>query len=214
MKQKDRKGTGATPRRNADETYKRYAVELTLHGDRTVKTLATEVGLAVQITAAHVVSRGPYWAPRIVEDLREAGARTSKRCCARLMRDPGLRGRKKHRPRLRTTDSRHAQPVAANLIAKRAARSGPNKCWLTNIRYLQTPEGWLYLAAILDHWSRRIVGWACGPTLHACRVLAVPAKALKRRRPPRGLLCHSDRGSQYVDEDYIEAPWPPGSNAV
>ena len=107
--------------------------------------------------------------------------------------------------RPRTTDSRHAQPIAANLIAQRPAPTGPNQSWLTDITYLETAEGWLYLAAILDLWSRRIVGWACGPTLHASLVLAALQDALKRRSPPEGLLHHSDRGSQYVDDDYIQA---------
>ena len=164
-----------------------------------------DAAMAVQIAAAHQASRGTYGAPRIVEDLRAEGTRTSKRRCARLMRAQGLRGRKKHCRRPRTTDSRHAQPVAANLIALRPAPTGPNQCWLTDITYLQTAEGWLYLAAILDLWSRRIVGWACGPTLHASLVLAALSDALKRRRPPEGLLHHSDRGSQYVDDDYIKA---------
>lgn len=77
-----------------------------------------------------------------------------------------MRGRKKHRRKPRTTDSRHEQPIAANLLAKRPAPTGPNQSWLTDITYLETAEGWLYLAAILDLWSRKIVGWACGPTLH------------------------------------------------
>lgn len=161
--------------------------------------------LASQIAAAHEASRGTYGAPRIVEDLREAGMRTSKRRCARLMRAQGLRGKKKNRRRPRTTDSRHQQPVASNLLAQRAAPTGPNQCWLTDITYLPTAEGWLYLAAILDLWSRRIVGWACGPTLHADLVLAALQAALTRRRPPQGLLHHSDRGSQYVDQDYVKA---------
>jgi transposase InsO family protein len=161
--------------------------------------------LAAQIAVAHRNSRGTYGAPRIVVDLREEGTLTSKRRCARLMRAQGLRGRKKHRRRPRTTDSRHTQPVAANIVAKRPAPIGPNQCWLTDITYIQTAEGWLYLAALLDKWSRRIVGWACGPTLHASLVLTALRDALKRRRPPTGLLHHSDRGCQYVDEDYIKA---------
>jgi len=161
--------------------------------------------LAAQITAAHQASRGTYGAPRIVVELGEAGTHTSKRRCARLMRAQGLRGRKKHRRRPRTTDSRHAQPVATNLLAERPAPTKPNQCWLTDITYLQTAEGWLYLAAILDLWSRRIVGWACAPTLHASLVLAALGDALHRRRPPAGLLHHSDRGSQYVDDDYLAA---------
>ena len=161
--------------------------------------------LTAKITKAHQASRGTYGVPRIIEDLRAEGTRTSKRRCARLMRAEGLRGKKKHCRRPRTTDSRHTQPIAANLIAQRPAPTGPNQSWLTDITYLQTAEGWLYLAAILDLWSRRIVGWACGSTLHASLVLAALHDALKRRCPSDGLLHHSDRGSQYVDDDYIQA---------
>ena len=164
-----------------------------------------DMAITAKVVAAHRASRGVYGAPRILVDLQEAGTHTSKRRCARLMREQGLRGRKKHRRRPRTTDSRHAEPVAKNLIAIRPAPTGPNQSWLTDITYIETAEGWLYLAAILDLWSRRIVGWACGPTLHTSLVLAALHDALKRRRPPKGLLHHSDRGSQYVDADYIKA---------
>jgi len=164
-----------------------------------------DAAIAVKIAAAHRASRRTYGAPRILADLREEGTRTSKRRCARLMREQGLKGKKKHRRKPRTTDSRHTKPVAENLIALRPDPTGPNQCWLTDITYIETAEGWLYLTAILDLWSRRIVGWACGPTLHACLVLAALHDALKRRRPSKGLLHHSDRGSQYVDEDYIKA---------
>lgn len=161
--------------------------------------------ITARIVAAHEASRGSYGVPRILVDLREEGTHTSKRRCARLMRAQGLRGRKKHRSRPRTTDSRHAQPIAANLLAKRPAPSGPNQSWMTDITYLRTVEGWLYLAAILDVWSRRVVGWACGPTLHACLVMAALQDALQRRTPTKGLLHHSDRGSQYVDYEYVTA---------
>ena len=164
-----------------------------------------DAAIAAKIVVAHEASRGTYGVPRIVEDLREAGTRTSKRRCGRLMRAAGLRGRKKHARHPRTTDSRHAQPVAPNLIAQRPAPTGPNQCWLTDITYLKTAEGWLYLAAILDLWSRKIVGWACAPTLHTSVVLAALTNALQRRPPTAGLLHHSDRGSQYVDGDYIDA---------
>lgn len=164
-----------------------------------------DAAIGAKVAASHRASRGTYGAPRILVDLQEAGTRTSKRRCARLMREQGLRGRKKHRRRPRTTDSRHAEPVAENLIALRPAPTGPNQSWLTDITYIETAEGWLYLAAILDLWSRRIVGWACGLTLQTSLVLAALHDALKRRRPPKGLLHHSDRGSQYVDADYIKA---------
>lgn len=161
--------------------------------------------LSVQIATAHARSRKNYGAPRIVWELREAGTAVSKRRCARLMKERGLRGRKKHRRRPRTTDSRHAHPPADNLLAQQPAPSGPNQAWMTDITYLHTAEGWLYLAAILDVWSRRVVGWACGPTLHVSLVLAALQAALRQRKPPKGLLHHSDRGVQYACHDYAAA---------
>jgi transposase InsO family protein len=170
---------------------------------RPTKRQSEDAALAARIAAAHRASRRTYGAPRIVEDLREEGIRTSKRRCTRLMRVQGLRGKKKNRRRPRTTDSRHAQPVAANVIAERPAPTGPNQAWRTDITYLKTTEGWLFLAAILDAWSRRVVGWACAPTLHASLALAALRDALQRRQPPKGVLHHSDRGCQYVDADYV-----------
>ena len=170
---------------------------------RPTKRQREDAALAAQIAAAHRASRKTYGAPRIVEDLREEGIRTSKRRCTRLMRAQGLRGKKKNRRRPRTTDSNHAQPVAANVIAERPAPTGPNQAWRTDITYLKTAEGWLFLAAILDAWSRRVVGWACAPTLHASLALAALRDALQRRQPPKGVLHHSDRGCQYVDADYV-----------
>ena len=170
---------------------------------RPSKRQREDAALAAKIAAAHRASRGTYGSPRIVADLREEGTRTSKRRCARLMRAQGLHGKKKNRRRPRTTDSRHAQPVAPNLIAERPVPSGPNQAWRTDITYLKTAEGWLFLAAILDAWSRRVVGWACAPTLHASLALAALRDALQRRQPPKGVLHHSDRGCQYVDADYV-----------
>ena len=164
-----------------------------------------DAAIAAKVAAAHRASRGTYGAPRILVDLREDGTRTSKRRCARLMRELGIQGRKKHRRKPQTTDSGHSEPVAPNVIALRPRPTGPNQVWLTDITYIQTAEGWLYVAAILDLWSRKIVGWSCAPTLHTTLVLAALQNALKHRRPPKGLLHHSDRGSQYVDKDYIKA---------
>jgi transposase InsO family protein len=161
--------------------------------------------LAEQVAAAHARSRKNYGAPRIVEELRDEGTPISKRRCARLMKARGLQGRKKHRRRHRTTDSRHAHAPAENLLAKQAAPTAANQAWMTDITYIETGEGWLYLAAILDVWSRRVVGWACGPTLHVSLVLAALSAALRQRQPPKGLLHHSDRGVQYACHDYAAA---------
>lgn len=164
-----------------------------------------DVALAVKIAAAHRQSRGNYGSPRIVAELRDEGAKISRRRCARLMKDQNLRGRKRHRRKPRTTDSRHERPVAENRLAQTPAPTKTNQIWITDITYLQTTEGWLFLAAILDAWSRRVVGWACAPTLHASLVLACLHKAIQNRCPEPGLLHHSDRGSQYGDADYLQA---------
>ena len=161
--------------------------------------------LAAQIAAAHARSRKNYGAPRIVEELREEGTAISKRRCARLMKARGLQGRKRQRRRPRTTDSKHAHAPAKNLLARHPAPTGPNQAWMTDITYIETGEGWLYLAAILDVWSRRVVGWACGPTLHVSLVLAALSAALRQRKPPKGLLHHSDRGVQYACHEYAAA---------
>lgn len=174
-------------------------------GRRPTKRQRDDARLAGQITAAHTRSRKNYGAPRIVEELREEGTPISKRRCARLMKARGLQGRKKHRRRPRTTDSHHAHKPAENLLAKAVAPTGPNQTWVTDITYIETAEGWLYLAALLDVWSRRIVGWACGPTLHVSLVLTALQAALRQRKPAKGLLHHSDRGVQYACHDYASA---------
>ena len=161
--------------------------------------------LTEQIAAAHARSRHNYGAPRIVRELRDEDTPISKRRCARLMKARGLQGRKKPRRRPRTTDSRHAHAPAENLLAKQAAPTGANQAWMTDITYIETGEGWLYLVAILDVWSRRVVGWACGPTLHVRLVLAALSAALRQRKPPKGLLHHSDQGVQYACQDYAAA---------
>jgi putative transposase len=164
-----------------------------------------DASLAARIVAAHQRSRKNYGAPRLVADLREEGTPISKRRCARLMKSQGIQGRKKHRRRPRTTDSKHSHSPAKNLLAKQPAPTGPNQAWMTDITYIETGEGWLYLAAILDVWSRRVVGWACGPTLHVSLVLAALSAALRQRKPPKGLVHHSDRGVQYACHEYAAA---------
>ena len=161
--------------------------------------------LAARIAVHHRQSRGNYGAPRIVEDLREEGLGTSRRRCTRIMKALGLRGKKKHRRKPRTTDSRHDKPVAPNRLAQVQTPSAPNQVWVTDITYLETGEGWLYLAVILDLYSRLVVGWACAATMTSALVRAALEDALKRRGPKPGLMHHSDRGSQYVDREYVLA---------
>jgi putative transposase len=161
--------------------------------------------LAPQIAAAHRRSRGTYGTPRIVADLREEGVRIGRERCGRLMQAQGLRGRKKHRRKPRTTDSRQTHAPAPNRLAQQPAPTGPNRIWITDITCVLTGEGWIYLAAIVDLWSRRVVGWACGPTMHVSLVLTALRQALAQRRPPAGVLHHSDRGSQYAAHEYTAA---------
>lgn len=157
--------------------------------------------LADHIVQAHEQSRRNYGAPRILEELKDHGIKISKRRCARIMAEQGIRGRKKQRRRPQTTDSRHAHRPAPNLLPVTKV-TGPNQAWMTDITYIGTGEGWLYLAAILDVWSKKVVGWASGPTLHVSLVLAALAQARRNRRPSPGLLHHSDRGVQYACNDY------------
>ena len=163
-----------------------------------------DAALAAQIAAAHAASRGTYGSPRVVQELRAQGVRTSRRRCARLMRAQGLRGRKCHRRRPRTTDSRHQRPIAENRLPRSAELTGPDQVWITDITYIRTAEGWLFLAAILDAWSRRVVGWTCAASLHVELVLGALGRAIGERQPPPGLLHHSDRGVQYASEAYVQ----------
>ena len=161
--------------------------------------------LAPRIADSHRRSRRTYGAPRIVKDLREEGVRMGRGRCGRLMKAQGLRGRKKHCRKPRTTDSRHTKAPAPNRLAERAAPTDRDQVWVTDITCIPTDEGWLYLAAIVDLWSRRVVGWACGPTMHVSLVLTALRRALAQRQPPAGLLHHSDRGSQYAAHEYTTA---------
>jgi len=161
--------------------------------------------LAKQIEEIHVQSRRPYGSPRIVDALRKQGARHGRNRIARLMREADLCGRQKGRYRVQTTDSNHAQPIAPNLMAAAPTATAPNQIWVGDITYIQTQEGWLYLAAILDRYSRKIVGWAMSERINTTLVLKAFAMALRHRQPPTKLLFHSDRGVQYASADYRHA---------
>jgi transposase InsO family protein len=158
--------------------------------------------LAEQIAALHARHRGRYGAPRLQRALGQRGPAPSRKRVARLMRQKGLRGNRPPRFVPRTTDSRHDYPVAPNRLAQRPAPTGPNQVWVSDLTYVRTAEGWLYLAVILDLWSRRVIGWAGGTTLTTATVLAALHMALRHRRPPRGLLHHSDRGVQYASAEH------------
>jgi putative transposase len=160
--------------------------------------------LAVEIAAIHEESRQRYGSPRVHAELRARGRGVGRKRVARLMRHRGLAARRRRRYRV-TTDSRHPFPVAANVLARQFTAPAPDAVWVTDITYIPTGEGWLYLAVILDLYSRGIVGWAMSDRITRQLTLDALGMALARRRPPPGLLHHSDRGSQYASGDYQTA---------
>jgi putative transposase len=160
--------------------------------------------LAAEVAAVHQRSRGTYGSPRVHAELRARGHRVSRKRVARLMSQQELAARGRRRF-VRTTDSRHAQPVAPNLLERDFSPGQPNSSWATDITYVWTRQGWLYLAVVLDLFSRLVVGWAMGEHIDRHLVLRALDMALKGRQPPRGLVHHSDRGSQYASDDYQQA---------
>jgi transposase InsO family protein len=157
--------------------------------------------LAVHVAATHAASRRRYGSPRVYRELQAQGHRVGRHRVARLMREQGLRARKKRRFQC-TTDSQHAFPVAPNVLDRQFTVAQPNTVWVSDITYLWTREGWLYLVVILDLFSRRIVGWAVHDRITRQLALDALTMALKLRRPGPGLVHHSDRGSQYASGDY------------
>ena len=157
--------------------------------------------LLAHVRSAFALSNGTYGSPRMTHELRDQGLQVGRRRTARLMRDNGLKARQKRRFK-RTTDSEHAWPIAPNLIDQDFAATAPNQKWGVDISYVWTREGWLYLAVVIDLFSRRVVGWSVGDRLHRRLALAALRRALAIRRPAPGLIHHSDRGSQYCSIDY------------
>jgi putative transposase len=157
--------------------------------------------LAVDIVAAHKRGRRAYGSPRVHRELRAGGIRVGKKRVERLMRQNGIQGRRKRRFR-RTTDSKHVLPIAPNVLQRKFEVDVPNQSWVTDVTYVWTEEGWLYLAAILDLFSRRVVGWAASATNDTDLALTALRRALDSRQPQPGLVHHSDRGSPYASEDY------------
>jgi transposase InsO family protein len=141
----------------------------------------------------------------VVKELRKQGRRHGRNRIARLMQQEGLCGRQKRRYRVQTTDSNHDQPIAPNRLAEAPKATAPNQLWVADITYIETKESWLYLAAIMDLYSRKVVGWAMSQRNDTVLVLKALGMALLHRNPPANLLFHSDRGVQYASGDYRHA---------
>jgi putative transposase len=157
------------------------------------------------IRRVHRDTRGRYGSPRIHVELQAQGRGVSRGRIERLMRRHGIRAIMARPRRVRTTDSRHDHPIAPNLLNRNFSAAAPNLVWLTDITYVETAQGWLYLAAVMDLYSRRIVGWAMDDHLRTELPLAALNMAISTRRPGPNLIHHSDRGAQYASADYRTA---------
>lgn len=158
--------------------------------------------LTAAIKSTFVRSRNTYGAPRIYAELKSTGMACSVNRVARLMRKMGIQARKLRLYKVTTTNSRHNYPVAPNTLNRQFWATGPNEKWVGDITYIQTREGWLYLAAVLDIYSRKVVGWAMDKHMEQELVASALRMATTQRRPGVGVLHHSDRGSQYAANDY------------
>ncbi len=170
-------------------------------GGRVERKRLTDAQLLALIRAIHVQFKGAYGSPRMVRELRRRGMAASKARVERLMRHHGIRARHKRRYKA-TTDSTHRLPVAGNLLDRRFNPSAPNRVWTSDITYLWTDEGWLYLAVVLDLFNREVIGWSIQPRMTADLATNALTMAWFRRKPAPGLLHHSDRGSQYASQAF------------
>lgn len=160
--------------------------------------------LAVYVRAAYQEHRGAYGWPRVWRQLRAQGVRVGKQRVQKLMQQQGLSARGRKAFRVATTDSRHGFPIAPNRLDRQFQTAEPNQVWVGDITYIATDEGWLYLAVVLDLFSRRIVGWSLRAEMRTEIVTGALQMAWYRRAPERGQepMFHSDRGSQYASEDF------------
>jgi transposase InsO family protein len=161
--------------------------------------------LVDDIKRVHRENHGRYGSPRIYEELKAQGLGASRGRIERLMRQNGVIAIMARPRRVRTTDSRHDYPIAPNVLERNFTATAPNQVWLADMSYIETDEGWLYLASVMDLYSRKIVGWAMADHLRTELPLAALKMAVAAQRPGRGLIHHSDRGVQYASEEYRNA---------
>ena len=171
---------------------------------------AANRGLLSDIERVHRDNRGCYGSPRVHAALQAQGRGVSRGRIERLMRRHGIRAIMARPRRVRTTDSRHDLPIAPNLLDRNFLAAAPNQVWLADITYIETDQGWLYLATVMDLHSRRIVGWAMRDHLRTELALAALRMAIQTRRPAAGLMHHSDRGVQYASAEYRQSLYSAG----
>jgi putative transposase len=166
-------------------------------GGKPERKRLTDTQMLALIQAIHVETKGAYGSPRMFRELRVRGYPASKERVERLMQENGIKAKHKRRFKV-TTDSKHNLPIAPNLLDRNFTPSAPNQVWTSDITYLWTNEGWLYLAIVLDLFNREVVGWSLKPRMTADIVTDALTMAWFRRKPTVGLIHHSDRGSQYA----------------
>ena len=160
-----------------------------------------DLDLKEKIKDIYEQHRKRYGSPRIHDELRSQGIRCSRKRIERLMKEMGIKAIHKRQFKV-TTKSDHNYPVAQNILDRNFQADAPNQKWVADITYIRTFEGWMYLAAIMDLYSRKIVGWTMSKTMTATLATTALEMAIRRRRPLRGLLHHSDRGVQYASKEY------------
>ena len=170
-------------------------------GGSSCRKRLTDAQMLALIQAIDKELKGAYGSPRMVRELRDRGFPASKERVERLMRKNGIKARHKRRFKA-TTDSKHALPVAPNLLDRNFQPAAPNQAWSADLTYIWTDEGWLYLAVVLDLFNREIVGWSIKPRMTSDIVIDALTMAWFRRKPAPGLIHHSDRGSQYASHAF------------
>jgi transposase InsO family protein len=170
-------------------------------GGKPCRKRLSDAQMLVLIQAIHAEFKGIYGSPRMVREIRSRGFPASKPRVERLMRENNIHARHKRRYKV-TTDSKHNLPVAPNLLDRNFNPEAPNQVWTSDITYLWTDEGWLYLAIVLDLFNREVVGWSLKPRMTADIVTDALTMAWFRKKPTAGLMHHSDRGSQYASHAF------------
>lgn len=165
----------------------------------------SDAKLLVHIKAIHRRHKGRYGAPRITVELRDEGINANRKRVARVMSEHGISGVPRRVFRGTTTDSAHSEPVAPNLLNRQFTADAPNKVFVGDITYLRTQQGWVYLAVLIDLFSRKVVGWAMDETMETSLCLRALGRLVATRGDVTGAIHHSDHGSQYASKAYRDA---------
>ena len=165
-------------------------------------TATRRAALTQEVREVHRISRETYGAVRVHQALGQRGTKCDRKTVAKVMREAGIRSKTSRKFRVTTTDSNHPHPVAQNVLARDFTAEKANQKWVADITYIATLEGWLYLAAVLDLFTRKVVGWSMSERIDSRLAVDALEMAVSRQLPDAGLIAHSDRGVQYASEHY------------